>query len=73
MTGASPQPGWYADPAGTSWQRWWDGQQWTEHTQPPPQVQVSDPARVQRQVQEQARVAPVQQGAEPCSPSRCWW
>ncbi|MBA3420093.1 MAG: DUF2510 domain-containing protein [Geodermatophilaceae bacterium] len=62
MTGASPQPGWYADPAGTPWQRWWDGQQWTEHTQPPPQVQVSDPARVQRQVQEQARVAPVQQG-----------
>lgn len=62
MTGISPQPGWYADPAGTPGQRWWDGQQWTQHTQPPPQVQVSDPARVQRQVQEQARVAPTQQG-----------
>jgi len=62
MGQGSPQPGWYADPAGTPWQRWWDGGQWTEHTQPPPQVAVSDPGRVQRQVQEQARVVPTQSG-----------
>ncbi|MDN5743893.1 MAG: DUF2510 domain-containing protein [Nocardioidaceae bacterium] len=28
-------PGWYPD--GQGGQRWWDGTQWTEHTQPPPQ------------------------------------
>jgi hypothetical protein len=28
----TPPPGWYADPAGESAQRYWDGQTWTEHT-----------------------------------------
>nr|MBA2553141.1 DUF2510 domain-containing protein [Geodermatophilaceae bacterium] len=53
---------WYADPSGAAAQRWWDGNQWTDHTQQPPPVQVSDPGRVQRQVQEQAHVAPTHQG-----------
>ncbi|MBA2552406.1 MAG: DUF2510 domain-containing protein, partial [Geodermatophilaceae bacterium] len=48
---SQPQPGWYADPSGAAAQRWWDGNQWTDHTQQPPPVQVSDPGRVQRQVQ----------------------
>jgi uncharacterized Tic20 family protein len=26
-------PGWYADPGGSSQQRWWDGNQWTDHLQ----------------------------------------
>ncbi|WP_427869071.1 DUF2510 domain-containing protein [Leucobacter luti] len=30
----SVQPGWYPDQTGTL--RWWDGQQWTEHTQAAP-------------------------------------
>lgn len=29
-----PPAGWYEDPDGVM--RWWDGIQWTEHTQPPP-------------------------------------
>lgn len=29
-------PGWYPDASGV--QRWWDGTQWTEHTQAPAQV-----------------------------------
>lgn len=29
-----PPAGWYADPSGQPAQRWWDGAQWTEHTQP---------------------------------------
>ena len=39
-------PGWYQDPRFPGLMRWWDGQAWTEHTQPaagmlpPPQPQV---------------------------------
>ncbi len=28
----SPAPGWYPDPASPEQLRWWDGQQWSEHT-----------------------------------------
>ncbi len=34
MTQGSTPPGWYDDGQGA--QRWWDGTQWTEHTQPAP-------------------------------------
>ncbi|MBH5338568.1 DUF2510 domain-containing protein [Streptomyces pactum] len=59
--------GWYADPQGTpDLLRWWDGTRWTEHTHPgrpgqAPQQPVADPAKIQRQVQQQAGV--VQPGA----------
>jgi uncharacterized protein YxjI len=68
MTGPSNvSAGWYADPQGTpNVQRWWDGTQWTQHTQPgqPSQVpqQQADPARIQHQVQQQAGVSPVAGG-----------
>lgn len=26
-----PPPGWYDDPYGPGYSRWWDGQRWTEH------------------------------------------
>jgi hypothetical protein len=28
-------PGWYADPAGSPLQRWWDGNAWTDHVHDP--------------------------------------
>lgn len=28
----SPQPGWFPDSNNPQLLRWWDGQQWTEHT-----------------------------------------
>jgi uncharacterized protein YxjI len=71
MTGPSNvSAGWYADPQGApNVLRWWDGTQWTQHTQPgqPSQVpqapqQQADPARIQRQVQQQAGIAPVAAG-----------
>ncbi|MET7381415.1 phospholipid scramblase-related protein [Streptomyces sp. NPDC005526] len=69
MTTHSNTPaGWYPDPHGASQTlRYWDGSQWTEHThagQPVqgtpqmPQQQAGPDARVQRQVQQQAGVAP---------------
>lgn len=42
-----PEPGWYDDPTGESPQRWWDGEQWTEHVSgaptPPPPGPGADP------------------------------
>jgi hypothetical protein len=34
MGAPSPQPGWYADPNRAGQQRYFDGQQWTEHAAP---------------------------------------
>ena len=31
-----PEPGWYEDPQGIATARYWDGEQWTDSTQPPP-------------------------------------
>lgn len=31
-------PNWYQDPQDPSFQRWWDGDAWTEHVQPNPQA-----------------------------------
>ncbi|MFH8791453.1 phospholipid scramblase-related protein [Streptomyces sp. NPDC017941] len=71
MTTQSNTPaGWYPDPRGaTQLLRWWDGTQWTDHTNAAPQgtqaapaAPPADPAKVQRQVQRQAGVAPTAQG-----------
>ncbi|WP_018352296.1 phospholipid scramblase-related protein [Longispora albida] len=67
MTTPPPPPGWYPDPSGTPGHRWWDGQQWTAHTQPQQRqapesvLELSvegahDPGRIQQQVQQQAGV-----------------
>ncbi|WP_431949351.1 phospholipid scramblase-related protein [Actinacidiphila sp. bgisy167] len=77
-TRSNTPAGWYQDPHGThDLLRYWDGFRWTEHTHPggaqvPPQATASpwelgvdgapDPSRVQRQVQQQAGVAPTGHG-----------
>ncbi|WP_394428983.1 phospholipid scramblase-related protein [Streptomyces sp. SGAir0957] len=76
MTTQSNTPaGWYPDPQGAPQSlRYWDGSQWTEHTHaqapaaqqpqvpPQPQPQPPQPQAVQRQVRQQAGVAPTAQG-----------
>jgi len=75
MSQSAHPPGWYPDPSGAPQQRWWDGTQWTQHTQPAPARQQSleqlaelsvegahDPSRIQRQVQQQAGVGPITGG-----------
>jgi hypothetical protein len=76
-TQSNTPAGWYPDPHGAAQTlRYWDGVQWTDHTNPvqqpagqaPPQQapaqqaafpqQLSGDAKVQRQVQQQAGVAP---------------
>ena len=68
----TPPPGWYPDPSSQFEQRYWDGSQWTEHVVAPgtgqttsplqpaagDHVRASSPQQVQRQVQEQAGIAP---------------
>jgi Protein of unknown function (DUF2510) len=34
-TPAQATPDWYPDPSGTGGERWWDGNQWTDHVRPP--------------------------------------
>src|SRR5436309_15337432 len=61
-------PGWYADPQAQGQLRYWDGNTWTEHTQPAteqqptpaPQQQVAEPPPQQQQ---QAAPAGVDQHA----------
>ncbi|WP_322762606.1 phospholipid scramblase-related protein [Frankia sp. Cr2] len=70
MTQTMPPAGWYADPSGKHPFRYWDGSRWTDqvsNTQPgaPGGVPVQTnytPDRIQRQVQENAGVAPVDGG-----------
>ncbi len=77
MTESSQRPpaGWYPDPSGQFEQRYWDGAVWTAHVvaqgqqqvsplapRPPEPVQVSQPEQVQRQVQQQAGIAPFEGG-----------
>ena len=64
VTTSTPQPGWYADPAGVFDLRWWDGARWTDavvkdgvtSTSPLPDgrgpVQVSSVDYVKHQVQQ---------------------
>lgn len=40
----APRPGWYPDPTGGSWLRWWDGRDWTDHRRAPPNTGMSDVA-----------------------------
>lgn len=49
-------PGWYPD--GQGGQRWWDGTQWTEHTQPGPGGAPAEPAAPQGPGDQATVVAP---------------
>lgn len=40
-------PGWFRDPSGHPFERWWDGIAWSPHTRPlPPQSRSSDLGRI---------------------------
>ncbi|OAA19682.1 Protein of unknown function (DUF2510) [Frankia sp. EI5c] len=55
----STPPGWYDDPSGQPGARWWDGNEWTNHTRPavPPQ----QPAQHQPAQHQPAQQQPAQQ------------
>lgn len=61
MTTHSNTPaGWYPDPQGApQLLRWWDGSQWTQHTNPGQQT-PGQPAQAQQQAQQQAQPIPPQ-------------
>lgn len=47
-TGGLPPAGWYPDPYGAPFERWWDGAGWTEHTTTPAAAEpVAEPAPYQ--------------------------
>jgi len=46
--------GWYDSPQQPGWLRWWDGQQWTEHTQQKQAANVPPPANQQPDSSEQS-------------------
>jgi Protein of unknown function (DUF2510) len=52
-------PGWYQDPRGQG-QRYWDGQQWTEHTHPAPAQQPPAQQAPAQQAPAQRQAAPAQ-------------
>jgi hypothetical protein len=41
MTAEGPEVDWYADPAGSGGERWWDGQAWTTRLKPSPQADTA--------------------------------
>ncbi|AXC35140.1 hypothetical protein SEA_PHRANNY_35 [Mycobacterium phage Phranny] len=46
MTQPQPAPGWYPDPNGAPGQRYFDGTEWTSHTQQAPPAHVPQPVAV---------------------------
>ncbi len=45
-SGALPPAGWYPDPYGAPYERWWDGAQWTAHTTETPAAPAAPAAPV---------------------------
>jgi uncharacterized protein YxjI len=69
MTQSPPPPGWYPDPSGGAGTRWWDGQAWTEHVQPPPAA----PPAPQAPVQQPPVAPPVHQSVPHQGPQATTW
>ncbi|ABW13236.1 Scramblase family protein [Parafrankia sp. EAN1pec] len=62
-------PGWYDDPSGEPGARWWDGNTWTDHTQPAPPPQPAPahhgPAHPGQQRSTQQQPGQYQQQGQP--------
>jgi hypothetical protein len=52
-----PPAGWYADPSGLYWWRWWDGSRWTQNVAPDAAMQFSGEATTQTAALLQAKQA----------------
>lgn len=58
-----PQQGWYPDPDSPALVRWWDGEKWTEHTQPHPHYAGHQAAAESSQDASEASVSSSEQAA----------
>ncbi len=70
-TGGMPPAGWYPDPYGQPFERWWDGTGWTEHTNTPAAPVAPEPTPVAPVVPEPVAYEPVAAqplAAEPVAP-----
>jgi hypothetical protein len=65
--GNLPPAGWYPDPYGAPYERWWDGAQWTDHTNTPaaPEPVVAPPAPAEPAVAEPVSAVSYQPTSEP--------
>ena len=69
--GNLPPAGWYPDPYGAPYERWWDGAQWTDHTNipaaPEPVATQAEPAVVEPAPAEPVAAQPVAASYQPTS------